>query len=93
MTSAALQHVFAALEYLPAEPANLQHSDLPLLLAAIQGQRRHFERHREDLILALVAGDFAGSRHLLAGQSELECAYDLLRPYREQAEAMAEEAA
>jgi hypothetical protein len=82
-------HARLALDQLPGDPADLRRDDLPTLLAAIQGQRRILEAHRGELLAALAAGDVDQLRELAAQEHDLDVGYQVIKPYRRRAEAMA----
>jgi hypothetical protein len=89
----ASSHTRFALECLPARPEELTRSNLPLLLAAARGQRQHIEMHRTALIEAIAVGDTELMRALAAEEGDLQVSFQLLRPFRQRAEARAREVA
>jgi hypothetical protein len=84
----ALGHALFALDLLPDDPASLRRDDLPVLLAAIRGQRGHFEARRQALISALADADLDALRDLAADAEPFDLAFAALRPYRIQIDRM-----
>lgn len=84
-----LLHAQLAVDHLPARPAALSRSDLPLLLDAVRGQMRQREGYQREIVAALAEGDREALGALIELGGEMRAAFELLSPYRHAAEAMA----